>query len=78
MKERFNEADKLDGFNGLNNGDRERVKKAWDDGRVAPEDVLWSNLNMNPYEARIRTAIGWAITVGLIIVWAIPGTSYAR
>ncbi|KAI0764620.1 DUF221-domain-containing protein [Trametes elegans] len=39
---------------------------------VAPEDVLWSNLNMNPYEARIRTAIGWAITVGLIIVWAIP------
>ncbi len=41
---------------------------------VAPEDVVWSNLNMNPYEARIRTAVSWAITVGLIIVWAIPGT----
>ncbi|KAI0656899.1 hypothetical protein C8Q70DRAFT_301969 [Cubamyces menziesii] len=39
---------------------------------VAPEDVIWGNLNMNPYEARVRTAIGWAITIGLIIVWAIP------
>ncbi|KAH9941598.1 uncharacterized protein BXZ73DRAFT_97988 [Epithele typhae] len=39
---------------------------------VDPEDVIWSNLNMNPYEARIRTAISWAITIGLIIVWAIP------
>ncbi|EIW55322.1 DUF221-domain-containing protein [Trametes versicolor FP-101664 SS1] len=39
---------------------------------VSPKDVVWSNLNMNPYEARIRTAISWAITVGLIIVWAIP------
>lgn len=42
---------------------------------VAPDDVIWSNLNMNPYEARIRSAISWAITIGLIIVWAIPGTS---
>ena len=40
---------------------------------VAPDDVIWSNLNMNPYEARIRTAISWGITLGLIIVWAIPG-----
>ncbi|KAI1788641.1 hypothetical protein LXA43DRAFT_1024412 [Ganoderma leucocontextum] len=39
---------------------------------VAPGDVIWSNLNMNPYEARIRTVISWAITIGLIIVWAIP------
>ncbi|KAM5533374.1 hypothetical protein V8D89_012924 [Ganoderma adspersum] len=39
---------------------------------VSPGDVIWSNLNMNPYEARIRTAISWAITIGLIIVWAIP------
>ena len=42
---------------------------------VSPDDVIWSNLNMNPYEARIRTAISWAITIGLIIVWAIPGAS---
>ncbi|KAI0642619.1 DUF221-domain-containing protein [Trametes meyenii] len=39
---------------------------------VAPEDVVWSNLNMNPYEARVRTAFSWAITIGLVIVWAIP------
>ena len=45
---------------------------------VSPDDVIWSNLNMNPYEARIRTAISWAITIGLIIVWAIPGASSPR
>ncbi|KAI8969798.1 DUF221-domain-containing protein [Trametes punicea] len=39
---------------------------------VAPEDVIWSNLNMNPYEARGRTAIGWGVTIGLIVVWAFP------
>lgn len=39
---------------------------------VAPQDVLWANLNMNPYEARIRTAMSWGITLGLIILWAFP------
>lgn len=39
----------------------------------APDDVIWENLGMNPYERRIRMAIGWALTIGLIIVWAIPG-----
>ncbi|KAI0792351.1 DUF221-domain-containing protein [Abortiporus biennis] len=39
---------------------------------LAPEDVIWSNLNMNPYEARVRMAIGWGITAGLIILWAFP------
>ncbi|RDX47260.1 DUF221-domain-containing protein [Lentinus brumalis] len=39
---------------------------------VVPDDVIWSNLNMNPYEARVRTAVSWCITIGLIIVWAIP------
>ncbi|KAF7790505.1 hypothetical protein EIP86_001460 [Pleurotus ostreatoroseus] len=39
---------------------------------VDPEDVIWGNLNMNPYEARIRVAISWAITAGLIILWAFP------
>ena len=41
---------------------------------VGPEDVIWENLGMNPYERRIRLAIGWAITLGLIILWAFPGT----
>ncbi|KAI0918583.1 hypothetical protein AcV5_002534 [Taiwanofungus camphoratus] len=39
---------------------------------VAPADVIWGNLNMNPYEARVRTAIGWCATIGLIILWAFP------
>lgn len=39
---------------------------------VDPEDVIWANLNMNPYEARIRMAISWGITLGLIILWAFP------
>ncbi|KAH8101154.1 DUF221-domain-containing protein [Cristinia sonorae] len=39
---------------------------------VAPEDIIWANLNLNPYEARIRTAISWGCTLGLIILWAFP------
>ena len=39
---------------------------------VDPEDVIWANLNMNPYEARVRVAISWAITLGLILLWAFP------
>ncbi|KAG6831418.1 hypothetical protein H0H87_005239 [Tephrocybe sp. NHM501043] len=39
---------------------------------VAPEDVIWANLSMNPYEQKIRLAISYAATAGLIIFWAIP------
>ena len=39
---------------------------------VAPDDVIWSNLGLNPYEQRIRKAISYAATAGLIILWAIP------
>ncbi|KAL1946280.1 hypothetical protein VTO73DRAFT_15407 [Trametes versicolor] len=39
---------------------------------VAPGDVVWSNLNMNPYEVRIRTAISWVVTISLVIACAIP------
>ena len=39
---------------------------------VAPEDVIWSNLGLNPYEQKIRVAISYAATAGLIIFWAIP------
>lgn len=37
-----------------------------------PDDVVWANMNMNPYERKIRTVVGWAITIGLIIFWAVP------
>ena len=33
---------------------------------VAPEDVVWGNLSMNPYEAQVRTLISYAITAGLV------------
>ncbi|CDO71198.1 hypothetical protein BN946_scf184845.g69 [Trametes cinnabarina] len=39
MKEKFDEADELDGFEDLNEEDQERIKKAWEEGHVAPEDV---------------------------------------
>ncbi|KAG8853288.1 hypothetical protein FRB96_008373 [Tulasnella sp. 330] len=39
---------------------------------VAPEDVIWGNLGMNPYEKKIRLAISYAATAALILGWAIP------
>lgn len=39
MKNSFDEAEELDGFEDLNDEDQERVKKAWAEGHVAPEDI---------------------------------------
>ncbi|KAF8962613.1 hypothetical protein BDZ97DRAFT_1824617 [Flammula alnicola] len=39
---------------------------------VAPVDVIWANLGLNPYEQKIRIAISYAATAGLIILWAFP------
>ncbi|KAG8707763.1 hypothetical protein FRC08_000308 [Ceratobasidium sp. 394] len=39
---------------------------------VAPADVIWGNLGINPYEARIRRVISYAVTAALIIFWTIP------
>ena len=43
MKNSFNDADELDGFDDLQDDDQDRVKKAWEDGRVAGDDAfrLW-------------------------------------
>ncbi|CEH13742.1 Uncharacterized conserved protein [Ceraceosorus bombacis] len=41
-------------------------------GSAHPGDIVWPNLNMNPYEQKIRTAIFWAATLGLVIFWIIP------
>lgn len=38
----------------------------------APENVIWKNLSLNPYEARIRLAISYAITAGLVALWTFP------
>lgn len=39
---------------------------------VSPQDVLWGNLGLNPYEKRVRMVISYAITAALIILWAFP------
>jgi hypothetical protein len=39
---------------------------------VAPEDVIWENLAMNNYDRRIRSALSWTATIGLIFLWALP------
>ncbi|EPQ52218.1 DUF221-domain-containing protein [Gloeophyllum trabeum ATCC 11539] len=39
---------------------------------VAPDDVIWGNLGLNPYEKSVREAVSWALTIGLIILWAFP------
>ncbi|KAJ2816456.1 phosphate metabolism protein 7, partial [Coemansia erecta] len=38
---------------------------------VSPDDIIWSNLNLNPYDRRIRGYISLAATIGLVIVWSI-------
>ncbi|EIN09034.1 DUF221-domain-containing protein [Punctularia strigosozonata HHB-11173 SS5] len=39
---------------------------------VVPEDIIWSNLAMSPVMRKVRTGVSWALTIGLIIIWAIP------
>ena len=39
---------------------------------VVPEDIQWSNISMSTNQRKIRTVISWALTIGLIIIWAIP------
>lgn len=34
-----------------------------------PNAVVWSNLSMNPYAQKIRTALFWALTIVFILVW---------
>lgn len=37
-----------------------------------PKDVIWSNLNMNPYEKKIRTALFWGVTWLTVVFWFVP------
>ena len=39
MKESLGEAEELDGFEDLNDEDKARIKKAWEEGHVDPSDV---------------------------------------
>lgn len=37
-----------------------------------PKDIVWANLNVNPYEKKIRTALFWGATWGLVLFWCLP------
>ncbi|KDN46784.1 DUF221-domain-containing protein [Tilletiaria anomala UBC 951] len=37
-----------------------------------PNNVVWSTLNMNPYEKKIRTLVFWLITLALVFFWTVP------
>ncbi|KAJ7064856.1 hypothetical protein C8F01DRAFT_777426 [Mycena amicta] len=39
---------------------------------VSPQDVIWSNLGLNPYEMRGRMLLSYAATAALVIFWSIP------
>lgn len=39
MKEKFDAADDLDGFEDLNKDDQEKIRTAWEAGKVAEEDI---------------------------------------
>ncbi|KAJ1666880.1 phosphate metabolism protein 7 [Coemansia sp. RSA 1813] len=38
---------------------------------VHPDDILWSNLKMSPWDKRIRGYVSFIITVGLTAVWTL-------
>jgi hypothetical protein len=48
----------------LTHHERYRMAKKYID--VAPDDVVWDNLSMNPYEAQVRTLISYALTAALV------------
>ena len=39
---------------------------------LIPEDIQWSNISMSAAQRKIRTILSWALTIFLIIIWAIP------
>ncbi|ORY32218.1 hypothetical protein BCR39DRAFT_523325 [Naematelia encephala] len=39
---------------------------------MAPANVIWRNLSLNPYEMKVRQALSYAATVGLILLWTFP------
>ncbi|KAI8871220.1 DUF221-domain-containing protein, partial [Ramicandelaber brevisporus] len=41
---------------------------------IEPSDIIWGNLNLNPYERYIRIAISLGISIALVIFWSIPVT----
>ena len=40
---------------------------------ATPEDVIWKNLALNPYQRRLRVVLSWTVGIVLIMGWTIPG-----
>ncbi|KAJ2661810.1 phosphate metabolism protein 7 [Coemansia sp. RSA 1200] len=38
---------------------------------IRSDDIIWSNLNLNPYDRRIRGYLSLAATIGLVITWTL-------
>jgi hypothetical protein len=39
---------------------------------VASADVIWPNLDINPFQQRVRLVGSWAATIGLLVLWTFP------
>lgn len=39
---------------------------------VVPEDIEWKNVSMSAAQRKSKTAVSWALTIFLIIIWAVP------
>ena len=39
---------------------------------LIPEDIQWSNTGISAAQRKTRTIISWALTIFLIIIWAVP------
>lgn len=37
-----------------------------------PDDIIWNNVGISGAQRKARAAVSWALTIGLIIIWAIP------
>ena len=40
---------------------------------ATPEDVIWENLALTPYQRRVRLVLSWTVGIVLTMVWIIPG-----
>ena len=53
-------------------GDSKTLRLASASVEVVPEDVEWTNMSMSAAQRKSRTILSWAITIGIIITWAVP------
>lgn len=52
--------------------DRKRFLMLKTSIEVVPDDVIWTNLSINPYQRKARSLVSIGLTTVLIIFWAIP------